>query len=158
MIDARRYLFQAHELIGENSAVHQSEASWSNLRRKIHLPQHLGLKINSWGYFGEIHTIRPQFKDRPLRDVSHWLTSLPGVGAREGDLLNAIKKLTLSSLLVNHQLAVLNMRLDATSGEGSTKEYFLRILRNVDKAAAASNSGAELGDIDISVLIRLRQT
>ena len=49
------------------------------------------------------------------------------------------------------------MGFQAACGKGAAEEYLFGILRDVDKSAASGNPGAELGNIDVSEAVGLRQ-
>ena len=72
-------------------------------------------------------------------------------------MLHLVDELLLGALLDDHQLAVLAGSLQALGGEGAAIDHLLGILRNVDEAAGASQTGAELGHVQVAVGCRLRQ-
>ncbi|CAN4045420.1 DNA topoisomerase IA, partial [Dysosmobacter welbionis] len=156
----RRWKFsgfrQSHQLIFEDALVHKLQVL-SDLRHELHLIQHLGLEVDARRDLDQSHALGPQLEHSPLGDVQNRLLHLHGILAGEGDVLHLVDELLLGALLDDHQLAVLAGSLQALGGEGAAIDHLLGILRNVDEAAGASQTGAELGHVQVAVGCRLRQ-
>ncbi len=73
-------------------------------------------------------------------------------------MLNFLDKLLLFAFLKDLDLAVCNLNLQTLCGEGTTVADLLCIMGDINKAAGACQTGAELGYIQVAVRCSLSQT
>ena len=87
--------------------------------------------------------------------VLHHILDLVSDALDHRDDIQSINHLDVQ---LNHQLAVLHSGLEAAGGEGTEEEDPLGILGDVDEAAAAGDTGTELGHVDVALPVGLGQT
>ena len=105
--------------------------------------------------FLQLNAFSGEFEDCTLGDIQNGHIDGLCVLAGEGNLLNSGNDLVLLAFLVDDQLAILNMDLQAASSKGAAEDNLLSVLGDVDEAAAASDTGTELGNVDVALLVHL---
>ena len=72
-------------------------------------------------------------------------------------MLNLLNELLLCAFLRDDELAVLALSLEALCGKGAAVNDLLGVLGDVDEAACTSQTGAELGNVQVAVRSGLSQ-
>ena len=87
--------------------------------------------------------------------VEHRLPAFHRVAAGKRPVLDLTDELLHVAIVDDAQTAVLDRDLEAAGREGADEYHLLGILADVDEAAGARQTRAELADVQIALLVRL---
>src|SRR5512139_222699 len=153
--DFEHVALQVHRLGPEDPGIHELRGGLHD-GLKIHQGEDVSFEVDTGSDLGQLHTILCQGENAALRYVEHGLSSLGGVLAAEGNLLDLLDELSLTALLFDLELAVRHSNLETAGGEGPHENDSFRVLTDVDESAGPHEAGTEFAHVDIAILVHFR--
>jgi hypothetical protein len=124
---------------------------------EIHLVENVLLQIDARSNFNQLQAFCRQVEDAALSNVEHGLTPLGSLRATERAVFDLLNKLLGLAILKNLQLTFVDRNLQITGGKSADKNNFFGVLRDIDKTTGTSQTRAKFGDIQVALLVGLRQ-
>ena len=152
----RYSLAQAHRFSEEQRRCHQFGIVDFGFKGKQ--IEYLSLYIDARCNFDELQTVLAQRENAPLGHIQNRAPFPAGTLAGKGDLTDGLDKLSVSSLLLDAQLAVFNPGFQSTGRECANEDDLLAVLRDVDKTTTPRHTARESTGVDVTSTIALRET
>ena len=138
-------------------SIHERRITADN-RLKIHSRQNFALDVDAWSNLDQRQPLRSKFEYTALRHIEHGLVALYCVVAGKGPVFNVTNELVHVSISDDAQTAVFDRNLQSARRKSADEHHLLGILADVDETAGARKTRPEFADIQIALLVRLRET
>src|SRR6478672_3985692 len=149
-------LAQSHWLGLEEPGVHQVRLAHDRL--EIHLVQDVVLDVDARRNLDQLQPLPCELEHAALGDVENVLVVLGGVLARKGAVLDLVDKLLVLAVALDQQFSRDHRDLEVARHERADEDDLLRVLADIDEAAGASQPRAKFRDVDVALLVGLRET
>ena len=149
------HLFQTHGFIFKEEGRHDFD--FVDDRREAHLVEDVFLEVDARGDFGQVDTVFFHFEYGTFCDVEDMLFMFTGIVAAEGDVTDFGNEFLDFPFLQDVQFTVFDFFAEFPCRKGPAEDDVLRILGDVDEAAAAGNARTEFGYVDIAFFIAFGQ-